>query len=311
MKDLAYQRKAAGQLTDCVIDLLDEGGTRRKVVFEAPTGSGKTVVACRALAAVADALRSDGTHRYADVAYIWFAPRKLHLQSYQKLKDVYADGRELVPVMFDGIESSEGIQPGEILFVNWESINKENNLMMRNSESKASLYEVCRLTRERSRLPIVAIIDEEHMFWSKTADRSAAVLDRINPEVEIRISATPKTESPDEKVRISREKVIAAEMIKRQVVLNPDLADGISDADSLNAHLLQLALERRDRLAAAYRALDVRRQSIAADTAAQRPDRNDEHRGQHRRRVCEGLPHFTRHHRRQRTACRLAVGREA
>ncbi len=48
MKDLAYQRKAVGQLTDSVIDLLNEGGTRRKVVFEAPTGSGKTVVACRA-----------------------------------------------------------------------------------------------------------------------------------------------------------------------------------------------------------------------------------------------------------------------
>lgn len=58
-------------------------------------------------------------------------------------------------------------------------------------------------------------------------------------------------------MRISREKVIAAEMIKRQVVLNPDLSGAAEDAKSLNEHLMQLALDRRDRLAEAYRALGV------------------------------------------------------
>ncbi len=257
MKDFAYQQDAINDLTHKVIGLLNEGGSRRKVVFEAPTGSGKTVMACQTLANIVDTLKSDGTNRYEDVAFIWFAPRKLHLQSYMKLKGAFADGRELRPVMFDDLEQSEGIQPGEILFVNWESVNKEKNLMVRESEANASLYEICRRTREQNGLPIVAIIDEEHMFWSKTADKSGAVLDRINPTVEIRISATPKTMRFDEKVRIGRDKVIAAEMIKREVVLNPELNNGINDETTLNNHLIKLALDKRDQLAEAYKKLGV------------------------------------------------------
>lgn len=257
MKDFTYQQDAVKDLTQKVVGLLNEGGSRRKVVFEAPTGSGKTVMACQTLANIVDTLKSDGTNCYEDVAFIWFAPRKLHLQSYMKLKDAFSHGRELRPVMFDDLEQSEGIQPGEILFVNWESVNKDKNLMVRDSESSASLYEICRKTQEQNGLPIVAIIDEEHMFWSKTADKSGAVLDKINPAVEIRISATPKTVRFDEKVRIGRDKVINAEMIKREVVLNPELESGITDETTLNNHLMKLALDKRDQLAEAYKKLGV------------------------------------------------------
>ena len=257
MKEFEYQTKAIEELTEKTIKLLNEGGVRHKLVFDAPTGAGKTVMACQAIANIADTLKANGRNRYEEVAFIWFAPRKLHLQSYRSLKAAYGDGRELRPVMFDDLDKSEGIQPGEILFVNWESVNKENNVMVRNSEATASLYEICRRTQEEAGLPIVAIIDEEHMFWSKTADKSAAVLDRINPQVEIRISATPKTERYDEKVRISRGEVIEAGMIKREVVLNADLDKDITEETALNNHLMKKALEKREQLAEAYRALGI------------------------------------------------------
>ena len=44
------------------------------------------------------------------------------------------------------------------------------------------------------------------------ADKSAKVLQKINPKIEIRISATPKTGS-DHIVTVNREEVIAEEMI--------------------------------------------------------------------------------------------------
>ncbi len=255
MKNLAYQQKAVAELVDKTIRLLNLGGQRNKLVFEATTGAGKTVMACQMLAGLMDELHDRGDSRYQEVAFIWFAPRKLHIQSYEKLKGAFEETRTLRPVMFDELDQNEGIRPGEILFVNWESVNKENNVMVREGDCSLSLYEITDRTKEEFGLPIVAIIDEEHMFWSKTADKSAAVLDRINPTVEIRISATPKTANPKEKVTVYRQDVIAAEMIKKEVVLNPEIELNFSDELELNANLIKAALDKRNQIAEAYKAV--------------------------------------------------------
>lgn len=253
MKSLEYQQRAVSELIDKTIRLLNVGGLRNKLVFEATTGAGKTVMACQMLAGLMDELHDRGDSRYQEVAFIWFAPRKLHIQSYEKLKGAFEETRTLRPVMFDELDQNEGIRPGEILFVNWESVNKENNVMVREGDCSLSLYEITDRTKEEFGLPIVVIIDEEHMFWSKTADKSAAVLDRINPAVEIRISATPKTSNPKEKVTVYRQDVIAAEMIKKEVVLNPEIELNFSDELELNANLIKAALDKRNRIAEAYR----------------------------------------------------------
>ena len=257
MKTLQYQQRAVNELVDKTIRLLNDGGSRQKIVFEAPTGAGKTVMACQALATLIDEMHSRGGSKYQECAFIWFAPRQLHIQSYRSLKGAFAETRKLTPVMFDELDQSEGIQPGEIPFVNWESINKKNNVIVRDSESSASLYEITRKTQEELGLPIIAIIDEEHMFWSKTADKSAQVLENINPKIEIRISATPKTTNPREKVSVYRSEVIEAEMIKKEVVLNPEIELNFSDELRLNESLIKAALAKRNQLAEAYKALGV------------------------------------------------------
>ena len=253
MKEIKYQQKYVRQLVDKTIDLLRVTGHRKTLIFKAPTGAGKTVMASKMLANLTEELQSRGDSPYQQVAFIWIAPNKLHQQSYFKMKDFFTETRLLKPVMYDEIDQSEGtIKPGEILFVNWESINKEKNVMVRDSEQNASLYEITRRTQEEQGLPIVVVIDEEHLFWSKSADKSAKVLQRINPKVEIRISATPKSHS-DYQVTVIREEVVAEEMIKKQVVLNPDITKDWHDENELNQHLIQCALEKRRQLAEAYK----------------------------------------------------------
>ena len=253
MKELKFQQKAVRKLVDETIDLLRLSGHRKTLIFKAPTGAGKTVMASQMLADLTEELQSRGDSPYQQVAFIWIAPNKLHQQSYFKMKNYFTETRLLKPVMYDEIDQSEGtIKPGEILFVNWESINKEKNVMVRDSEQNASLYEITRRTQEEQGLPIVVVIDEEHLFWSKSADKSAKVLQKINPKVEIRISATPKTNA-DHKVTVSREEVVKEEMIKKQVVLNPDITKGYNDENELNIHLIQCALEKRRLLAEAYK----------------------------------------------------------
>ncbi len=257
LKPIEYQERAIEELTDKVIKLLNLGEKRKKIVFEAPTGAGKTVMACEALARIADKLQERGNTLYQEVAFIWFAPRKLHLQSYKSLKNAFDVTHRLSPIMFWDIEQSVGIQAGEILFVNWESVNRDTNIMVRENESFATLYEITRRTQEESGLPIVAVIDEEHTFWSGTADRSAAVLEQINPAVELRISATPKTQNPDEKVTVYRKDVIAAGMIKKEVILNPNIEQDFNPDITLNENLINVALAKRNQLADMYKEMGV------------------------------------------------------
>ena len=253
MKEIKYQQKYVRKLVDETFDLLQLPGNRKTIIFKAPTGSGKTVMASQMLAVLTEELQSRGDSHYQQAAFIWIAPNKLHQQSYFKMKNYFTETRLLKPVMYDEIDQSDGfIHPGEILFVNWESINKEKNIMVRESEQNASLYEITRRTQQEQGLPIIVVIDEEHLFWSKSADKSAKVLQKINAKVEIRISATPKSNS-DHKVTISREEVVGEEMIKKQVILNPDISKGYHDENELNVHLMQCALEKRNLLAEAYK----------------------------------------------------------
>ena len=257
MKELKFQQKAVRELVDKTIDLLMFGKHRQTLIFKAPTGAGKTVMASQMLADLSEELQSRGDCPYKELAFIWIAPNKLHEQSYFKMKNCFTETHRLRAVMYDELDQADGyIHPGEILFVNWESINKEKNIIVRDSEQNLSLYEITRRTQEEQGMPIVVIIDEEHLFWSKTADQSKKVLDKINAMVELRISATPKTASYNV-VNIPREAVVAEEMIKKQVILNPNISEGYNDERELNQHLISSALTKRDQLAEAYRQLGV------------------------------------------------------
>ena len=252
MKQLKYQEKAVRQLVDTAVNLLGLSGNRRQVVLKAPTGAGKTVMASEMLATLTEELQSRSDLPFRQVAFIWIAPNKLHQQSYFKMKNFFTETKLLKPVMFDELDQSDGIiHQGEVLFVNWESINSKNNLIVRDNEQGLSLYDIARKTREEN-IPIIVVIDEEHLFWTKTADKSKAVLEKINAKVEIRISATPKTK-PEYLVNIDRQEVIREEMIKEGVLLNPDVTSGYANDIALNEHLINKALEKRQHIADAYK----------------------------------------------------------
>ena len=255
LKQVNYQDRAVDELVEKVIRLLNASGQRKRLVFKAPTGSGKTVMASGMLARLAQELPERTDSLVNRVAFIWIAPNKLHEQSYFKMKNYFTESRLLKPVVYDELDQSiDGyIRPGEILFVNWESINKDNALMIRETERSASLYDITDRTQLDNRIPIVVIVDEEHMFSGKNAKNSEKVLARINPKLEIRISATPISQG-DEMVTVYREDVVKEEMIKESIVLNPALNPG---DDSLTETLIREALAKRNEIAQAYNSLNI------------------------------------------------------
>lgn len=251
MKD--YQKRAVRELKQCLVDMLNQDEDRQKLIFKAPTGAGKTVMASKLLDEVTYELPMDGACKYTQVAWVWIAPNKLHQQSYRSMRNFFSEKRSLRPVMFDECNHLEGLEKGDVLFLNWESINKDNAVMIRDNEQNRTLYELIRRTKIEKKMPVVVIIDEEHMFGGRNAKKSEMVLQAIKPKVEIRISATPVSDS-DYKVVVRRNEVVEEEMIKRGIQLNPNIHSSKEQSDlTVNQRLLKQALKKREELAKAYK----------------------------------------------------------
>ena len=247
-----YQRKAVRELKRKMVDMLNLPDDRQKLVFKAPTGSGKTVMASALLDELTQELPENGECLYTRVAWVWIAPNKLHQQSYRSMRNYFSETRSLRPVMFDECDHLEGLQQGDVLFLNWESINKDNAVMIRDNEQNRTLFELLRRTRIQSNIPVVVVIDEEHMFGGRNATKSEKVLKSINPKIELRISATPVTMS-FQAVEIRRSEVVAEEMIKKGVELNPNVRSSNEQTSlTVNQQLLVKALKKRAELAKAY-----------------------------------------------------------
>ncbi|MBQ9470451.1 MAG: DEAD/DEAH box helicase family protein [Bacteroidales bacterium] len=81
-----YQRTAIHELKARVVRLLNLGGRRNKIVFKAPTGSGKTVMVSAMRDELQRELKESGECKYTRVAWVWIAPNKLHQQSYRSMR---------------------------------------------------------------------------------------------------------------------------------------------------------------------------------------------------------------------------------
>lgn len=252
-----YQEAKVQEMVSKTIAQLNIDGMGRTIVFQAPTGAGKTVMATEAMCRLHEEIANSDC-QYSQVAFIWIAPNALHVQSYMSMKNALSETHRITPVEYEELDLGfDGhIKPGEVFFVNWQSIYNDNRVIVRGSEQVPPIYDIIDRTTRVHNIPVVCIIDEEHMFTGRNARQSEKVLQRINPKVEIRISATPKTLQPDELIKIDRSQVINEGMIKTNISLNPAIRTVQTD-DEVNKMLLEQAMKKRNQLAEAYRRLGI------------------------------------------------------
>ncbi|MCB6062423.1 Type III restriction enzyme, res subunit [Flavobacterium psychrophilum] len=251
-----YQDEAVNDLSEKLFKLLKKPNARQNLIFKAPTGAGKTIMMAAFLNQFCEELPNRYDLEKRKAAFIWIAPNKLYIQSYNALKGYFAEMRSIKPIFFTDISDNQ-LQPSEVLFLNWESINKDKNLMVRDNESGKTLFNFINNAKLND-TEIIVIIDEEHMFANtKTAKRANEVLQKIYPKIEIRVSATPTTNS-DYKTLVERQDVIAEEMIKEGIMLNPALDTIVQQGRSLEEILLEQALAKREELRQAYESLGVK-----------------------------------------------------
>lgn len=114
-----YQENAVEELLSKSKKLLNLSGSK-KLVFKAPTGSGKTIMMAEFLKRLVEDREIKRTF-----SFIWIAPRPvLTNQSKQKLENYFENTRALKCSFFEDLEDRK-IGEDEILFINWESINKK------------------------------------------------------------------------------------------------------------------------------------------------------------------------------------------
>jgi type III restriction enzyme len=247
-----YQSDAVDGLIKDTYSLLKKSGNQHKMVFKAPTGSGKTVTMAAYLNRLCEELPEKFDLVKRQTTFIWIAPNQLHLQSFNALKNYFAELRSIRPIYFEDITGGR-LNPNEILFLNWQSINKEGNLYIKENEFDKTLESYIHQTND---CEIILILDEAHLFASK-GKAAQELLQKISAKIEIDVSATPYFQS-EYMYTIKRPDVVEAEMIKQGVILNPNIEAHNEQEKSLNQALLEIALQKREELAKIYQKIGVK-----------------------------------------------------
>lgn len=241
MKEIQYQKKYINKLANTAKELLnDEYRDSATIVFKAPTGSGKTYMVSQALTQIV----KDNLNM--EFSFIWISVNNLHEQSLNSLSRYFEDER-LLDCITNTDLNDNAIEQNQIMFINWESINKENSLFRVDNEQNWNLKTVIENTKDNGKT-IVLLIDESHR--NASTDKSKELIDIINPQLIIEITATPKNTSGT-LIDIPLKEVIEEGMIKREVHINDEKSSVVKS----NEDILRLALRKRTQLQTAYRSL--------------------------------------------------------
>ena len=247
-----FQTKAVSDLIHKSQKLLKLSGNR-KLIFRSPTGSGKTIMMAEYIERfVLDKISSD------DFCFIWATPRKtLTLQSKSKLEKYFQYKKLLKCSEFHELQDNK-ISTNEVLFLNWESINKSNkNTIVRDNERDFYLQKILENTRDEKR-EVILIIDESHHH--ATSEISKNLISEFSAKISVEVSATPTIINPDEIINVDIEDVKLEALIKKSVKLNEGLENiyeneriKIKLKDGTENFILNEAINKRNVLLDSYK----------------------------------------------------------
>jgi type III restriction enzyme len=246
-----YQEKAVGELIASFKTLLAKDEQKKVCVFQAPTGSGKTLMTAKFIEELIRELPE------VDMCFVWVSIGKgdLHLQSKHSLERIFGGAPRVSLVEEEFTGGRERIVRNEVVVVNWEKLRSKDratgdwkNVLMKDGE-KLNFRDVLAKTREQRK--VILIIDESHI--GATAERTNELRDEINADVILEMSATPKIK-PDPRdlargtagyVFVEPKDVIDEGMIKKELIINEKI-DEITDNEADSQEIvLEVAYKKR------------------------------------------------------------------
>lgn len=250
-----YQEKAVDELLLKTRLLLNKTLDKRTIVFQSPTGSGKTLMMTEYIEQLINELEDK------DICFLWVCIGKgnLQVQSYNSLKREFQGFPDVYLLEQEFFGSRETISRNEIVVVNWEKLRtKDNktgewkNILMKDKET-TNFRELIKNTKEDNS-KIIMIIDESHT--NSTSERALELRDDIvGADLTIEMSATPVLREGEynEKVVVQPNDVIEEGMIKKEIIINENI-DKIDDDEITSQELImQAAFEKREELKQLYK----------------------------------------------------------
>jgi type III restriction enzyme len=257
-----YQEKAVNQLIETSVKLLGYDGPGEVCVFQAPTGSGKTIMVAKYIEGLIKELPKD------DLCFVWMSIGKgeLHLQSKHALEKVFAGFPRVTSVEDAFSGGRERIVQNEVVVANWEKLRSKErdsgdwkNLIMKDGE-KLNFRDVLEKTREQRK--IILIIDESHT--NADTKRANELRDIIGADVVLEMSATPRRPQQDlgfiqefarggaGYVIVEPKDVIDEGMIKKEIIINEDIEKIAASEEDSQAAVLEAAYRKRLELKKAF-----------------------------------------------------------
>jgi len=246
-----YQEKAVGELIATFKILLTKEEQKKVCVFQAPTGSGKTLMTAKFIEEIIREVPE------MDLCFVWMSIGKgeLHLQSKHSLERVFGGAPRVSLVEEEFTGGRERIVRNEVVVVNWEKLRSKEretgdwkNILMKDGE-KLNFRDVLSKTREQRK--VIMIIDESHI--GATAERTNELRDEINADVILEMSATPRiTPDPRDLARgtagyvfVEPKDVIDEGMIKKELIINEKIDEITDDEADSQEVVLQTAYNKR------------------------------------------------------------------
>lgn len=221
-----------------LLKLIDDKD-KREIVLQAPTGSGKTII-------LTEVVREYLTNKHNKTTFVWFTPGagELEEQSKEKFEALVSEYNS--KTLDEAIRN--GMHEDEIVFVNWEQVDKDGNRAIRESERKNLLDRIqeCKDTG----IDFILIVDEAHSHYTK---KTQGLIGDFGKCKTIYASATiDKKKLPHIDVEIKEEDVIRSGLITRLISIN----EGISQVSKIDIDeyktLLDLAIDKQKAIQQAY-----------------------------------------------------------
>ena len=227
------------------VNLLKACADHTRLILQAPTGSGKTVLVTKFI--------DDYLDENPDTVFIWLCPGAGSLQD---------QSRTIFGSFISGVNTGdiydfifEYSPAGSVYFVNWDKITKSTNVVLRDGEDKNLIEKIVECKTKL--IDFFMIVDEEHLN-RQAAEMYESLLD---PKHILRISATTKAKD-GYKETVSDDEVIAAGLIASGISINEGLSTEAAFNDNYvdDLLLLQMADNKRKAVLAEYekRNLNIR-----------------------------------------------------